>query len=65
MWSLWGKCSAECGKGATQQRRFEVSRLEDAGRGLHSSTFLLNVSTFRGLQTSTLRLDVSTFCGLC
>jgi hypothetical protein len=34
-------------------------------RGLHSSTFQLNVSAFHGLHVSSFRLDVSTFCGLC
>ena len=35
------------------------------GRGLHSSTFLLNVSAFCVLHDSKFRLDVSTPCGLC
>ena len=35
------------------------------GRGLHLSTFQLNVSAFCELYASTFRLDVSTLCGLC
>ena len=38
---------------------------QSRGRGLHSSTFQLNVSIFGGLHASTSRLDVSTFCRLC
>ena len=33
------------------------------GRGLHSFTFRLDVSTFCRLHSSTFQLDVSTFCG--
>jgi hypothetical protein len=35
-----------------------------AGRGLHSSTLRLNISTFGGTHASTFRLDVSTSSGL-
>jgi hypothetical protein len=34
---------------------------EILGRGLHSATFQLNLSTTCGLHQSTFRLDVSTF----
>jgi len=33
------------------------------GRGCHTSTFKLNISTFCGQQTSTIRLDVSSSVG--
>jgi hypothetical protein len=35
-----------------------------AGRGLHSSTFQLNLGVFYGPGVSTFRLDATTFCGL-
>jgi len=51
--------------GTTLGRTMCCSTGGTRGRGLHSSTFQHNVSTFCLQQTSTFRLDVSTFCGLC
>jgi len=44
-------------------RNNRIRQVTPDGRGLHSSTLQLNVSTVCGLHASTFRLDVSCFFG--